>query len=354
MRKIGKLITTVTLLTGLILGSVGCGQTGTTTQAQGQSTPTSGSSNNSGAASESFTIRVGVNSGDGNMLLKILDNHTGFVKDRGINLEISEFAAGINTIDAITTGQLDVGLFADYAGVNRIGNTLADTELRAFAMINKSNSHKLYVDPEKITSPEDLVGQTIASMAGVVYEYDYGRLFEAYGIDPSSVTVANVSSVQEALALAQSKSAVSFWVNPNAGPMFEEVGWVPLLSVGDVDATMFTFLVANNSYLTEHKEEVSKFLQVSDEAFKYIEDHKEEFFTWVEADTGLKKDLGIANWDSANHEYSFYQEAYEDLIKVEKWCYNNGNFQTDYDFGDFINTDALKEAFPDRVEWTRK
>jgi NitT/TauT family transport system substrate-binding protein len=37
-----------------------------------------------------------------------------------VTFEISEFAAGINTIDAITTGQLDIGNFADYAGINRI------------------------------------------------------------------------------------------------------------------------------------------------------------------------------------------------------------------------------------------
>lgn len=41
-------------------------------------------------------------------------------KTKGVTFEISEFAAGINTIDAITTGQLDIGNFADYAGINRI------------------------------------------------------------------------------------------------------------------------------------------------------------------------------------------------------------------------------------------
>jgi NitT/TauT family transport system substrate-binding protein len=67
-----------------------------------------------------FSIRVGVNSSDDNQYLKILDDHTGFLKDRGIDLVTTEFAAGINTIDAITTGQLDIGNFADYAGINRI------------------------------------------------------------------------------------------------------------------------------------------------------------------------------------------------------------------------------------------
>ena len=298
-----------------------------------------------------FTIRIGVCSGDGNHYLKILDDHTNFLKDRGINLETTEFAAGINTIDAITTDQLDVGLFADYAGVNRIGNTLADTELRAFATISKSNAYNLYVNPNTIKEPKDLEGHTAISMAGVVFEYDYGKLFETYDIDKSKVEIVNVSSAQEAIALASTNGADSYWVNDQIASKFEEVGWKPLVNISDVDATMYSFLVANNSYLEEHKAEVAKFLKVSDEAFDYIDENLDEFAGWVQADIGLDKDLVIRGWKEATHNYTFPQDAYEDLLKVEDWCYKNGNFPTEYDFTDYINTDALALVSPDEVTW---
>lgn len=301
-----------------------------------------------------FTIRVGVNSGDGNQYLKVLDDHTNFLKDRGINLETTEFAAGINTIDAITTDQLDVGLFADYAGVNRIGNTLADTQLRAFATIRKSNSYNLYVNPNTIKEPKDLEGHTAISMAGVVFEYDYGKLFETYDIDKSKVEVVNVSSTQEAIALAATNGADSYWVNDQVAPKFEEVGWKPLVNLADVDATMYTFLVANESYLEEHEAEVAKFLAVSNEAFDYIDANLDEFADWVQADIGLEKDLVIRGWKEASHNYTFPQDAYEDLLKVEDWCFKNGNFPTEYDFTDYINTDALSLIAPDDVTWKAK
>lgn len=343
MKKINKILRVSAIVFALAIGIVGCGNVNEQEASQSAK-----------GSQENFTIRVGVCSGDNNHLLKVLDDHTGFLKDRGINLEVTEFAAGINTIDAITTNQLDIGLFADYAGVNRIGNTLDDTDLRAFATINKTNAYDLYVDPEKVKTPEDIVGKTVISMAGVVYEYDYGKLFEKYNIDPESVNVVNVSSVQEALAIAQSKEGIAFWVHSSIAPEFEKQGWKSLLSIGDIDATMYTFLVANNSFLTKNQSKVAKFLSVSEEAFQYIDENKDEFFSWVEADLGLKKELGIANWDASDHKYTFEQEAYEDLVKVEKWCYNNGNFDKDYDVGDFINTDALKEVSPDRVNWTKK
>lgn len=353
---------------GLLLGTAGCGNVSNEAAVENESKDTANAAevesadaaDNAGEdggtidldAVEEFTIRVGVCSGDTNQYLKILDNHTNFLKERGINLEITEFSAGINTIDAITLNQLDVGLFADYAGVNRIGNTLANTELRAFAVIQKTSSFSLYVNPEKISEPEDLYDATLVSQAGVVYEYDYGKLFEHFGLDASRANYANVGSVQEALALAATGEGDSWWSSTQTNAMFEEYGWEPFVTVEDVDAMMYTYLVANDSYLTEHKEEVAKFLAVSDEAFAYISENLDEFAGWVESDLGLSKDLVILGWESAEHGYTFEQDAYEDLAKVEKWCYENGNFDTEYDVADYINTDALELAFPERVTWS--
>lgn len=358
-KNVNRLVAIVLGL-GLSLGTVGCGnQAGEAEKVESANVEVEAKSEVTADTFNiddvpEFTIRVGVNAGDGNQYLQILDNHTNFLKDRGINLETTEFAAGINTIDAITTGQLDVGLFADYAGVNRIGNTLADTQLRAFATIRKSNAFNLYVNPETIKEPKDLEGRIGISMAGVVVEYEYGKLFEKYGVDPSKVELVNVSSAQEAIALAATNGADSYWANDQIASKFEEVGWKPLVNIKDIDATMFTFLVANQTYLEEHKAEVAKFLAVSDEAFEYIDANLDEFADWVQADIGLDKELVIKGWNEATHEYTFPQEAYEDLLKVEDWCYHNGNFPTEYDFTDYINTEALALVSPDKVTWQAK
>lgn len=301
-----------------------------------------------------FTIRVGVCSGDDNQYLKILDDHTNFLKDRGINLETTEFAAGINTIDAITIDQLDIGNFADYAGINRIGNTLGDTELRALTMTWINELTTLYVNPEHIKTVEDLEGAVLLSQAGVVFEYEYGKLVETYNLDPSKIELTNVSSAQEALALATTNSGDAYWAGAQIQPKFEEAGWVPLVSVVDVGAPMYCFLVANNSYLEEHQAEVAKYLAVSEEGFAYINDNLDEFAGWVEEELGLKKDLVISGWNERTHEYGFGQDAYDDLSSVENWCYNNGNFPTEFEVADYINTDALALYKPESVTWQVK
>lgn len=303
---------------------------------------------------DGFTIRVGVNSGDQNQVLKIVDEHTGLFSNKGIDLEVTEFANGINTIDALELGQLDVGLFADYAGVNRFGNTIGNTELKAFTQFYVTDQSFLYVNPEHISQPEDLYQANLVSCAGVVYEYYYGKLFEKYGIDASKIKLKNVGSTQEALALAAQGTGDSFWANAQTKPMFEKYGWKKYVSIGDIGATQYAFLIAKDSYLKEHQEDVIRYLETSEEGITYITEHLDEVAQWVEDELGLDKDLYISSWQGVEHGFGFSKEAYEDLNNVKKWCYENKKFDTDFDISEFINTDALEVLEPDKVTWKTK
>lgn len=346
--KIYKLLISMILALSLGISATGCGNASSANAANTAEKKDTGAKD----SAEEFTIRIGVNSLDNNFLLKILDNHTGFLKDKGINLETTEFAAGINTIDAITTDSVDIGLFATYAGVNRIGNTLGNSELRAFAMIDKTANYALYANPDTVKKPEDLVGHVGVSQSGVVFEYYYGELFNQYGINPDDVTIANVSSVQEALALAANGGGDAYWTAAANYSKFEEQGWKKVIGIDELGIYMYTFLVANESYLDAHKEEVAKYLEVSEEGFAYINDNLDEFADWVSADTGLDRDIFITDWKAKRHEYSFEQEAYDDLVKVKDWCYENGRFDTNYDISEYINTDALQLYKPESVSWS--
>ena len=89
--KLYKLLLGVLLAFSLTLTATGCGSNASSVSAK----------TNDGVGSDNpdeFTIRIGVNSLDNNFLLKILDNHTDFLKDKGINLETTEFSAGINDL----------------------------------------------------------------------------------------------------------------------------------------------------------------------------------------------------------------------------------------------------------------
>ncbi|MDR0722006.1 MAG: ABC transporter substrate-binding protein, partial [Treponema sp.] len=55
----------------------------------------------------------------------------GIFAKHGLEVDVASFAAGINTIDAVTIGQMDIGFGADFAVLNRLGGS-PTTVLRIF------------------------------------------------------------------------------------------------------------------------------------------------------------------------------------------------------------------------------
>lgn len=351
-RRVGSLAVACLLIL------TGCGSSGTAAAPDPAANTSEAESGDLGAAaksgsqsSDAFTIRQGVNLANDIYDLKVLDDHTGLFKDQGINLETTEFSAGINTIDAIATGQLDIGLCADYAGVNRIGNTQDSTDLRFFASFGVADSYSLYVNPEKIKSSEDLYDATLISQAGVVFEYEYAKLFEKEGVDGSRIELTNVGSIAEALALAKAGTGDAYWAALPFQSRFAAYGWVPYVNLQDVDAPMYTYLVANESYLKENKEEVSKFLKVAQEGIEYINDHLDESAEWISEASGIDKQIVIDSWKANQHDYNLSDDAVSALKNVKDWCYKNGKFDKDYEVTDFIDPEPLKAAFPEKVTY---
>lgn len=134
MRK-RQMLTWITAVTlGMSLLS-GCSKS----SGQAENTTTAGSAVSSSAETKTSetsgnndlkVVREAVMSNNLDQWLAIIGTEKGFFEDEGIKLEVTEFAAGINTVDAIVTGQADIGVLADYAAVNRIGNTQDKTNLR--------------------------------------------------------------------------------------------------------------------------------------------------------------------------------------------------------------------------------
>ena len=95
------------------------------------------------------TLRLAVMTGNLDHYASYVGVEQGIFEKYGINLEITEYAFGINTIDAIANGNADVGDMADYAAVNRLGTTLDQTNLVMFSELNggEIGDGGLYVAP---------------------------------------------------------------------------------------------------------------------------------------------------------------------------------------------------------------
>ena len=276
-----------------------------------------------------------------------------FFEKYGIDLKTTEFVAGINTIDSVVSGTADIGMMADYAAVNRLGNTLDATDLKIFSQLSgggTAQSGGLYVDPKYADDLESLDGSAgFMYQEGTVTYYYASKCIEYLGLDESKQNLINTDSSQTRLALIQKGSASAVYANGSEANYIEDAGWVLAATSQEIGIQTGTYFLATDNYITENKEVLAKFLQAIDESTQYINDHLDETAEYLESDLGIKADDFKANWENYSFTPGFSEEATQHLEDIEKWGFEHGSFPKDYNVRDFITTEAVDIAYPDQA-----
>lgn len=347
--KITRGLTAVVLILSFALTGCGTGADNTGTASGDSDTAAASNSDESG---ELTTVRLGVMTGNIDSWYATIGQQTGIYEEYGLNVEITEFAAGINTVDAITTDQIDVGFTADFAGINRLGNTAEQTNLRYFASIYASSESVFYVNPEKISDISDLKGKNIITLLGTVWEYMNARTVEKAGYTSNDISYQAVDSSQNALAVAKAGDGDAFWASGEAASRLAEYGWTPLLEMEDVGIKTYALYMATENYLEENEDTVVQFLKATQAAIDYIVENEDEAADIIYEATGLEQSVFKKEVEARDTELDVNQDVYNDLAEVAEWTYANGFYDTAININDFINTDALAKAFPEKVSWT--
>lgn len=354
-----KRITAGILSVFLVVSALtGCGSLASSSESQGSANSPSEAS---GSAAESGSeeagksggltpVRLGVMTSNIDHEIALIAEDQGFYKENGLDVTITEYAAGINTVDAITTDQLDIGFVADYAGVNRIGNTSKDTDLRFFANFASSAQTDLYVNPKTISVLSDLKGKNFITQPGTVWDYWTGLTIQKAGLTSDDVNLVQVSSAAEGLAVAQSGGGDAYWASGANAQKLEEAGWKAILSQEELNAVTYQFYLATESYLEKNEETVESFLKATQETIDYIEDNSDEAAAFLNQKVGIEKSIFLAYLKAYDLGIGFSQDALDDLNSINDWAYQNGNYSTEYNIEDFVNTEAVKKAFPDTTE----
>lgn len=343
-KSLTKILTAALLtLTVALTGCGGSGNSGNTDNLASESAATD--------EQEPTTIRLGVMTGNADAWLAAIGKETGIYEKHGLDIQVTEFAAGINTVDAITTNQIDIGQTADFAGINRIGNTVNQTTLRYFAGITYQANTKLYVNPEKIKTVEDLKGKNIITLLGTVWEYWNASAVQSAGYTNDDVVYKAVDSMQDGLAVAYAGDADAFFASGENARRLEEYGWTSLLDQSELGLTTYALYMANQEYLDANKDTVVDFLEATQEIMDYIANNTDAAADIMNDQAGLEQDVFKNQVAAVHYRLDITQDAYDGLKKVAEWTQANGYYENAFDIADFLNTDALSEAYPDKITY---
>ena len=185
-RKVISIVLTAALVAGALAG---CGESG-----QGNA------SQKSDSGKDLVVLRDAVMTGQLDQYATEIGLWQGIFEEHGIDLQTTEFVAGINTIDAVVTGTADIGMMADYAAVNRLGNTLKENDLQIFSELSGAGALTggLYVAPKYVDNLEALDGsEGFITQTGTVSDYYVSQAIEYLGFDEDKQNIVNSEALPQ-------------------------------------------------------------------------------------------------------------------------------------------------------------
>lgn len=296
------------------------------------------------------TVRYAVMTSTISHWAAVVGQETGIWEKYGLNVEATEFAAGINTIDAITNGEADIGYIVDFGAMNRFGNISGETDLRLFASIAISSGVGFYVNPDTVSKVEDLKGKGVMYLAGTVSEYWISKLLESGGLTTEDVTLMPLDSTADSLAVATKGDADGIWVNGMAAAKLEEIGWKPLVTTDDLNLNSIQLDIASEKYLSENEETVETFLQAMDEVQAYISENTDEVADIIYDKTSLDQSTFKKEISAMTMSQGVDKDILNSLKEINTWAIENNFYENEFEIEDYFNLTALKATFPDKVE----
>ncbi|AEF84627.1 putative lipoprotein [Treponema primitia ZAS-2] len=292
-------------------------------------------------------IRLGIMASG--TLVPDVGNYYGIFAKNNLEVETVTFAAGINSIDAISIGQLDVGFAADFAILNRIGGT-QNSPLRIFTGYSVNlNTYELYSKDPAIKTPADLAGKSVVTLLGTVYEYYYAKTWAALGIPESQIKYLPVDSALEAAAIIQAGSGQAFYANGRAAEALLAIDGVRSIGkLSDYVESTVAIFIASDRYLNEHSRAIEKFLKSVDEIYSIVLKDQETAADIVYKASSIPRELTLLNFKTIDYKIEFDQQFYDAMNNVLQWANEKGVIKYPYDLHNYVNVDSLKKVFPGR------
>ena len=347
-RKVIAVLTTAVMVIGLMAGAAGCGngQKGTAGSAASESGSAQASESSNGSLT---TVRAAVMTNNLDQWIDLVGTEKGFFEENGIELKMTEFAAGVNTVDAVTTGQADIGVLADYALVNRMGNTQDPSKLKILTRFGSGTGSDLYGNPDKVSKLEDLKGQGILTLPGTVWDYWNGVTLEKAGVAEADQNIIKVESAQAALGVMTSGQAAAFWAGGLNASKLEAAGMKKLISGKELGIRTDQYYITSGEYAEKNTAVIENYLKAVKETEDWMQENPEQAAEILSEKLNVPEEQFVTDFQNYTYNIDFTQDALDHLNEIKAWAVKNGRFDEDYDILDYADLTAVKALYPDQV-----
>lgn len=281
-------------------------------------------------------------------LIYIADDQNFFAKN-GLNVTIRDYTSGMEAVNALFNGEVDLAATAEFPLVKA---ALNQEKISAVVSIDKSQLQDLIGRRDRgIVNVSDLKGKRIGVTQGTIAQFYLGRFLMLHGINLQDVAIVNINPSESEDALTNgSVDAIVIW-QPYANTIENALG--NNASIWPVQSSQTTYIVevARNNWIARHPDVVQRYINALAQAEDYFVQHPAQTKSLMQKRLNYTDAYMAAVWDKNQFSLSLDQSLVLAMEDEGRWMINN-NLTAEKaipNFRDYIYTKGLEEIKPESV-----
>lgn len=277
----------------------------------------------------------------------IIAEEKGLWKKNGLEVSIAHFDNGAVALDALATGNGDIGSATNMSMMQRVSRGA-----KMYAVSSMAASGKLYsiISGKELSKPQDLIGKKLGLAKDGILEFLYMQFATNNGIGLDQIELINISPPEAVAALTRKDvDAIMFW-EPWPSKVLELVpGTHTLRQLSEDNIFVVNWLFMGEALMAD-KPRAEATLRTLIESSEWILANKDEA---VEIGARrLKTDLTNARFQYENLEYKmeFPKKRYEkDFTALADFNLSKGLLKTVPTLADVARPEIMLAVAPERA-----
>lgn len=294
-------------------------------------------------------ISIGIMPGIQATLIYIAQQE-GFFKEYGLDVNVRDYALGVDALKGAASGEVDFGIVAEFGYV---ASSFSLKDVDVLASIADLNDADLVGRKDKgVSLPADLKGKKFATKAGTQFHFLLGKYLELNGLSLQDVTIVTTNNPDESKAALLSGAAdATILMEPYTDAARVELGASAF--VDDVQSGQYYYwpLVARRQYLQDNGEEVKRVLRALVAAEEFVAEHPS--VARRDASVGMGRDLAYVRmiWPRCRFRVTLPQSMVTSMEDEASWAIANGLFGATSmpNYLDSIQVEWLQDVAPGSV-----
>ena len=263
-------------------------------------------------SNDKHTIKVGYLPTDHNAALLVAKYNKTYEKN-GLNVKTVQISAGSNIVDAVASGDIDIG----YVGITPTMQGISKgIPIKVIGAVNMDGSGIVVRPNSTITNPADLKGKKIAT-PGVSSIQQVLLLYELqkYNITTNDVDLIsmNVFNIPSALAAKKVDAYISYEPYVSIAP-YRDIGEVMMYSNEIIEDHPCCVIIAREDYIDENPQTLNTFLQIHKNTTEYVNTHRNETANILTQELTTNLDLEMISLQHIKFVYSVDKEFQDNVL----------------------------------------